>query len=368
MMQFYGSAMYIKCNYTAEEWAIMISGIPFTYDSNPSEIAPIIHPLKMLPFMTVKRPYKLQFFEILTETCFVLEHGYLQSMSQHKSDDIHFKREVHWGLKAIECRFLIRDATVFVCERLPFKFSTTCVTGHFTCILSVYVCDDVNDCLKGEDEYGCLKNNYAAYSLSNMKIHYALYIICARSKNDTLLMYAHVHSLCDGLHRCNFVNEELCSYREVKPIDKSLRYLLNRHHDVPVNDKAVLGFIRDPKRKTLELARRNTSSSSSLLKHALNGSLDVLHQNTNLGTLNALMLPCEEMMTLYTAYDYCIIHNKYPCVYGKYSQICRHVLCTGMFIYVENMVVFAYHLCVTNTLTALQQKTRTTVSTFLVQV
>ena len=229
MMQFYGSAMYIKCNYTAEECAIMISGIPFTYDSNPSEIAPIIHLLKMLPFVTVKRPFKLQFFEILTETCFVLEHGYLQSMSQHKSDDIHFKREVHWGLKAIECRLLIRDATVFVCKRLPFK-------------------------------------------------------------------------------------------------------------------------------------------SSSLLKHALNGSFDVLHQNTNLGTLNALMLPCEEMMTLYTVYDYCIIHNKYPCVYGKYSQICRPVLCTVMFIYVENMVVFAYHLCVTNMLTALQQKTRTTVSIFLVQV
>ena len=32
------------------------------------------------------------------------------------------------------------------------------------------------------------------------------------------LTYAHIHSLCDGVHTCDIVNEWLCSYREVKPI------------------------------------------------------------------------------------------------------------------------------------------------------
>ena len=238
----------------------MISGVPLKYDTKPLEISHILHLLEMLPFMSVQRPLVLPLFEISTETRFFLEHGYLQSMSQHKSDDIHFKRKVYWGVKAIGCNFEIEDATTFVCERLPFKFNTNCAAGHFTCeddtcILTVYVCDDVKDCRNGKDEYGCQKNNYTAYSLSNIKIHHGSHLICATNKNNTLLMYTDVHSLCDGLHTCDIVNEDLCSYREVKPIYKVLRYLLNRNHNMPLNNIPIeglvgLAFLRDPKHKT----------------------------------------------------------------------------------------------------------------------
>ena len=59
----------------------------------------------------------------------------------------------------------------------------------------------------------------------------------------------------------------------------------------------------------------------------------MLLQNANLSLLDELsthMLPCEEIRTEHTVFDYCIIHNKYPCVYGKHSQICRPVICVGM--------------------------------------
>ena len=104
------------------------------------------------------------FFEISSETCWILQLGYLQSMSQHKSKDLHLKSEVYWCLKAIEYDVELKldymNLETFVCERSPFAFNSTCVEGHFTCdhntcILSVYVCDDVSDCLKGEDEYNC---------------------------------------------------------------------------------------------------------------------------------------------------------------------------------------------------------------------
>ena len=342
LIQSFGSSLGLKRHFTVEECAFMISGIPFKYDTNPSEISHIFHLLEMLLSMTVQRPLVLPLFEMSTETCFFLELGYLQSMSQHKSDDIHFKHKVYWGVKAIECHFEIADATTFVCERSPFKFNTNCAAGFFTCddntcILSVYVCDDIKDCLNSEDEYGCSKHNYTAHSLSNIKIHHGSRLICATNNSNTLIMYTHVHSLCDGLHTCDILNEDLCSYREVKPIHKVLRYLLNTNHDVPVNDintegQAALGFIRDPEHKTLELATRN--ASSSLLKHTPKGSFAMFPQNVNFSALDELsthMLPCEEMKTDFAVYDYCIIHNKYPCVYRKYSQICRPVLCVGMF-------------------------------------
>ena len=88
-------------------------------------------------------------------------------------------------------------------------------------------------------------------------------IVCAKS--DTLLTYIHVNSLCDGLHICNMLNEELCSYRNVKPIDKSLSHLIKTNTDAPRNSdmmihiQAAMSFVHDPQLKTLKLARRNAS-------------------------------------------------------------------------------------------------------------
>ena len=81
-------------HYTAEEWTIIISGVPFKYDSNPSEISHIFHLLKILSSMTTSKPLILPFFEISTETCWTLELGYLQYMTQQRSDDMRFKNQI----------------------------------------------------------------------------------------------------------------------------------------------------------------------------------------------------------------------------------------------------------------------------------
>ena len=78
-------------HYTAEEWTIIISGVPFKYDSNPSEISHIFHLLEMLSLMTTSKPLILPFFEISTETCWSLELGYLQYMAQRRSDDMRLR-------------------------------------------------------------------------------------------------------------------------------------------------------------------------------------------------------------------------------------------------------------------------------------
>ena len=189
------------------------------------------------------------------------------------------------------------------------------------------------DCLNGEDEYGCPERNYTTQSLSHINMHLDSQIRCLINKNTTLI-YAHVNSLCDGMQTCTIVNEDLCSYRETKPIYKSSRYLLNTDQNVTstivqVNFvEAAMVAWHDPEGKTLKLAMRNPSSlSRNRRKHPFR----VLKRSKNWRTLDALMLPCKELKTSYTVDDYCIVYNKFPCVYGKYSQICRPVVCVGMF-------------------------------------
>ena len=341
MLQSYSSDFNAYRYYTAEEWTIILAGVPFKYDSNPFEISHIFRLLRMLSSMTTRKPLILPFFEISTETCWTLELGHLQYMSQQRSDDMHFNDQIFWGLKAIRCILSLEvDVTAFVCERLPIKYNTSCVVGHFscedkTCILSVYVCDDVIDCLNGEDEYRCPERNYTTQLLSHINKHSDSQIICLMNKNTTLI-YAHVHSLCDGMHTCTIVNEDLCSYRETKPIYKSLRYLLNTDQDVNLKDdsfiikEAAYVVWNDPLGETLKLAKRDPASSS-LSRNRRKDSFRVLRESKNWRILDAFQLPCKEMTTSYTVYDYCIVYNKYPCVYGKYSQMCRPVVCVGMF-------------------------------------
>ena len=183
--------------------------------------------------------------------------------------------------------------------------------------------------------YGCPERNYTTQLLSHINMHLDSQILCLINKNNTLI-YTHVHSLCDGMQTCIIVNEDLCSYRETKPIYKSSRYLLNTDQYVTstivqVNfvDAAMVAW-HDPEDKTLKLAMRNPSSLS---RNRKKNPFRVLKRSKNWRTLDALMLPCKEMKTSYTVYDYCIVYNKFPCVglYGKYSQICRPVVCVGMF-------------------------------------
>ena len=342
-LQTYDMTQVSTQNYTLKENSIRMSGIPFVFDSIYPELSHVLPLLEMLPSMSVAPPLILPVFEILSSTCWMLELGYLQAVPSYEAHDMYFNKPVYWGLKAIECRNNV-DATAFVCERLPFKLYMRCLTGYFTCedntcILSVYVCDALDDCLKGEDERGCPEKNYATEYVSDINLTVDSMIVCLKIQNYTtnqdLVKYDNVHSLCDGLHTCNIVNEQLCSYRRFNTIQISHHYFFPVEKDVPIGEIQLLEATNlpktnDPNDKTLQMAKRN--KSFSLPQISFKDSFTHLQIQTNQSiTFHELLLLCHETETSYSVYDYCMIHSKYHCTPGKYSDICRPVVCPGMF-------------------------------------
>ena len=337
-------AVGARYGFKPEVIALKALGIPFTYDREHSELSHVLPLLDMLPFMSAKRPLILPLFEIITGTCWILELGYLQKSQRELSEPKkeYTRKNVHWGLKGSECASTV-SATTSVCERPPYKLNITCILGHFacednTCILSMYVCDEINDCLNGEDEYACPKSTYTTtQSLFNLKILSDSMIICIRSENYTThtgqVMYTHVHSICDGLHTCTIINEELCRYMKIQNIQKSHIFLFGMEKTIEktaYKDHVMRSVFRDFDNNILEMAGRNGSSIAP--KYRANNPYEKLHLMTNLhNAQDELVLPCPEMGTVHSVYDYCVIHNRYPCTYEKYSEICRPVVCSGMY-------------------------------------
>ena len=326
----------------AEDFALKITGIPFIYDTNPPELSHIQSLIEMLPSMKVAKPFVLPFVEIWSATCWVLESGYYQSMSDDNSENIKNQSDyinINWGLKAIDCNKGI-DFTTFVCEKPPFMLTIACLPDHFTCddntcILSLYVCDDVSDCLNGEDENGCPESNYTTAYLLDININHDSKISCARIQNQTtdqeVITYTDVHSVCDGLHICDIIDEELCSYRNIGQINIPPSQSLNLENVMPIGDKNIGDDVAkliylDKQGNTIQLYKWDAMLKSS------QDIFDILAIDERLHThLDLFQLPCRNMDEYYSIYEYCIIHSAYPCIYGAYSDICRPVVCSGMF-------------------------------------
>ena len=335
-----GVLRMLSVGYFPEEVSLKMTGVPFTYDTKHPELSHIFPLLDMLPTMAREVHMMLPVFEILTGYCWMLEMGYWQSRAsivRSKSRPTQGSQEVYWGWKARECLEDIK-ATTFVCERLPSSVNTTCRSGHFTCgdgtcVLSVYVCDHVNDCLNAEDERECPVNFYTTNSMYDVKIYLELFA-CVLNQNETI-DYAPAHSFCDGLHSCNIIDEDLCSYGDIKPIELLRRTLLTseiiKGRFIQSFYEAVKSMESDRHSRVIELSKRN--SSLALNNDMFLFSLDLImasDHNHNY-TLDEFLMVCDETKTYHSVYDYCVIFARYPCTYGKYSEVCRHVACSGMF-------------------------------------
>ena len=326
-----------------------IIGIPFLYDKKPEELShvePILNIFRDMTGFDVLLPI----IETSTNSCWILEYSFWQAHHM-KIDKAH--GELVMALKPRLC-FISFQITPFVCERTPNSLNSTCITGHFTCvdktcILSIYVCDTVSDCMHGEDEVECPDMNYTTNSFFDTLGISIPMIPCTKNMNNVSkiewITYDHIHSFCDGIYDCNIIDEKLCSHGYMKPIHVSQRNSLEQKELVReslghkyVEAQGLISILQHTLIDVMNTRQLNKSSSTvkTLFKCGFNFLKELAVTNITVHNSSSeidsdLTLSCPETTYSHTIYDYCTISSEYPCGYGRYSLLCRHIDCPGMF-------------------------------------
>ena len=328
-----------------------ILGIPFVYDSPHKELSHIFPLLEMLPSIAKRKPLVLPFIETLSDHCWILELGVWQMIQAGKTQGPQEKQK-YWAIKPRVCDIEVQP-TVFVCQRKPQTQNMTCLSTHFTCddhtcILSVYICDNVSDCSNGEDERECPEHTHIT-SVMDVGTLYSPAVPCKTifdySRKEEMIGYVKEHSLCDGVHECNIINEKVCKYNNVSAMSdshKSLFITRQPFTEFFQSDVARDAFITRVHYNIIQtndqIAKSNLSFKSldklkkfeDLQRQALLVFFSFF-ERPNTTELSHMHLNCPRNKLSYAIYDYCVINDNYPCGYGSYDEVCNHIQCAGMF-------------------------------------
>ena len=135
---------------------------------------------------------------------------------------------------AVFCGAHTRPTDVFICEKPRLSHTIVmCYEEYYqcedaTCILLLYVCDTVDDCLGGEDETLCAPGvlQRAVFSFQNSSLYLPcfMYHFC----NATFESPVKLHTICDGLmsYVVMLDEENMCIKRRVENIN--LRQLIDK--------------------------------------------------------------------------------------------------------------------------------------------
>ena len=132
---------------------------------------------------------------------------------------------------AVFCGARTCPTDVFICEKPRLSHTAVMCNEEYyqcedaTCILLLYVCDTVDDCLGGEDETLCAPGvlQRAVFSFQNS----SLYLPC-NATFESLVPPVKLHTICDGLmsHVAMLDEENMCIKRRVENIN--LRQLIDQ--------------------------------------------------------------------------------------------------------------------------------------------
>ena len=242
---------------------------------------------------------------------------------------------------SVFCSVYTPPTDVFICEKPSvIRTSITCDTEYYqckdaTCILSLYVCDTVEDCLGGEDETQCVPVvlQEAVFSFQNNILH--LPCLIYHNCNDSLesmIPPVKLHTICDGLmsHVITLNEDDMCIKRRVDNIN--LRQMIANtewtyKQDAKFTDD-FLELIRLIKIKQMEDEAKNKPINQSLM-HS-----------------EEFKIPCHKGK-YYTAFSE-ICHIR---AYGEQcgligrNNICPYMVCPGMFRCVSLYCIHMSSVC-----------------------
>ena len=249
----------------------------------------------------------MSFFARFNNTCSLVEYSKI-SLS-YTSDE----RDA-WGVKCRPCSKRINvsgiicvkpsEIKVIICQQLHFQCRDK------TCILQIYTCDHVADCLDNSDEDMCV------YNVSDKLTDQFVTMPCSSSSEcgSSTKSKKRVHEICDGLYSNDtFLREEdVCvtyNHNIIVPITtehktKSSKFTIS-------NKKLLMLFLHE---------RMYTCGKQS----------NMFSGQTNYSHANDIILQGGLSKTNSKINDYCGFNVNKPLSSPKSLLICHVVLCPGM--------------------------------------
>ena len=229
------------------------------------------------------------------------------------------------------CSDYTNPTDVFICEKSRLRHTTIMCNADYyqcqdaTCILSLYVCDSVNDCSGGEDETQCeplvWKQAWFSFQKSHLYLPCSLYHNC----NDTLgsmVPPVKLHTICDGLmsHVIKLDEDDKCIKRRVKHIN--LRQLITNSR---WTNKWGAKYSDDL--YELQGLQRLKQNETNAMKKQANQLL-----NQNVKDTKEFEIPCIKSNYYTTFSDICKIRaSGIECALPGRNIICSYMICPGMF-------------------------------------
>ena len=264
----------------------------------------------------------ISYFARYNNTCSLVEYSHLSwSYNDYLPDA--------WGVKCRPCYKRIKvsgvicvkpsDIQVIICQQFHFQCRDK------TCILQIYKCDHVADCLDHSDEHMCV------YNISDKFPNQFVTIPCSSSIECDISIERkkHVHEICDGLYSNDtFVHEE----------DVCVTY--NHNIIVPITTKPKTKDSMSPffANKLLMLFWHERMYTCGNHSNMLSGQNNYSYANDIIfqGGLSKMNSKIN---------DYCIFNVNKPLSSHKGSSICYIVVCPGMFKCHDQFCILLSSVC-----------------------
>ena len=266
---------------------------------------------ELLDVETISQLQKIMFYADINGTCSVVDRSHVSMILGHASA----AETKNWGAKCRSCTERL-NTTGVICEKESKPYINDCSQYQFrcndgTCILILYICDLVVDCFDGGDEEKCSRKK-------GEMLHQTLKLPYLQAGTGTITEIQ-VHTICDGIYsNVTFIHErDSCSESKLKHIDFSRDNTTQSKIEFKqINYVHLINLFLEEKRLCL-----NYNSSHITIKQK-----NYTREYTKLLSQFKKEDRCSKINQL------CIFSfNTDQCGREKIHNICRHVICPGMF-------------------------------------